>query len=128
MLNVSGNITLKTSSLSSDLSVKIINYYSSKGFNKNEILKYVRDYLETDKKCEKISPDLYKNIVNNSVESALFNFLCKNKIQVENASRFGGIILNDLLYLMLEESKLFFPLRDYVLKKYIKGKPKIIEV
>ena len=123
-----GQSILASSSINSPHIVKIINYLVSAGLNKKELIAQVEEFTERDKECAAIAPNMYAGIAQNSAESAVFNALRQSKIEVEEAPKLSGITLKALFYAVQVENKQFFPLRDFVKLKTLRGMPNLIPV
>lgn len=123
-----GQSILSSSSINSPHIVKIINYLVSAGLDRKKLISQVEQFTQRDLDCAKIAPNMYTGIAQNSAESAVFNALWKSDIEVTGAPKLSGITLKALFYAVQVENKQFFPLRDFVKMKTLRGMPNLIPV
>lgn len=75
-----------------------------------------------------IAPEMFSAIEQNIVESTIFSIFSQSGLKIPKAPKLSGIILNRLFEAIQIENKQFFPLKDFVTLKSLRGMPNLITV
>jgi predicted metal-dependent peptidase len=124
---VKGQTIFNKSDINSPFVISIVKYVAkATGLPVAQLKAAVEERIAKTTELVNIAPNMYTSIAQNAAEFAAFELFSDNKVNVPEAPVLSGIILNKLFEAVQVENKQFWPLRDFVKLKTLRGFPNLV--